>query len=66
MTTFIERMEDEKSQLDEKLQKLNSFMVSDSFTTLHYQDKALLAYQLHLMLGYSDVLSKRLNRAKGN
>ena len=64
MTTFLERMEEEKSQLGEKLQKLNSFMVSDSFTTLHWQDKALLGYQLHLMMGYSEVLAERINRAK--
>lgn len=64
MSTFIERMEEEKKALDEKMQKLNSFVLTESFLALDWQDKSLLGYQLHMMQGYSDALAERLNRSK--
>ena len=34
MTTFIERLEIEKSELDDKISKLNNFLNSDNFKTV--------------------------------
>lgn len=60
MSTFKERLEVEKKELDEKLGKLKSFMETDNFKTIDKVQQSLLRVQAHAMLTYSQILFERL------
>ncbi len=58
--TFLDRLNREKSELDEKLDKLKLFMESDNFNKIDAVQKSLLQIQVHSMLMYSQILFERL------
>lgn len=58
-----QRVVDEKSELDEKLEKLASFIQENPiFEKLEEEDKDLLLLQQSSMAEYSVILSKRIAR----
>ena len=66
MTTFIERLETEKSELDDKISKLNNFLNSDNFKTISEYQQLKLTEQVTYMTLYSRVLNERLQDLKKN
>ena len=64
MTTFIERLEIEKSELDDKISKLNNFLNSDNFKTVSEYQQSKLTEQVTYMTLYSRVLNERLQDLK--
>jgi hypothetical protein len=55
-----QRVIDEKSELDEKLLKLRSFLTSSFFQTLPDDERGRLELQEVHMSGYSEVLRDRI------
>lgn len=62
MGTFIERLEEEKRQLDEKIKKLNAFLSSDKVNEIDRIQVTLLNIQIKAMESYSQCLLERLVR----
>lgn len=60
MNTFMERMIEEQSQLDERLNKLSDFIDDYKFNTIAPIQQSLLLIQLHAMRTYSQCLRSRL------
>lgn len=60
MSTFIDRLLEEKSQLDERKGKLETFMGTQPFYDLPATQKRLLNTQFHIMSAYSCILFERL------
>lgn len=61
MKPHQQRVIDEKTDLDEKLEKLNSFSQSDIFALLPEDEKERLARQSKIMDRYSVVLGERIS-----
>jgi hypothetical protein len=59
---YQQRVVDEKTQLDEKLNKLVEFIGGLQFARLDDIDRNLLLQQRLIMTNYSAVLNKRINR----
>ena len=59
MSTYQERLLVEKQELDEKLTKLNSFLITDTFTGLSLVNQDLMKRQAFVMKEYSDILQTR-------
>ncbi len=57
-----QRVVDERLELIEKITKLHAFFKTDIFENLQEEDQNLLEEQVQLMMNYSDVLLKRINR----
>lgn len=57
-----QRVVDERNELIEKTTKLHTFFKTEIFGNLQEEDKNLLEEQVQLMMNYSDVLLKRINR----
>lgn len=67
MQPHEERVVDEKVQLDEKLAKLKAFCFerrSPIFDKLPPEDRDLLEDQYTVMLRYSEILARRIERFK--
>ena len=62
MSDFMERLIEEKNQLDEKIAKLDVFTKSDAFNGIDNVQRGLLRVQLNAMRTYSQVLDERLWR----
>jgi hypothetical protein len=62
MSDFISRLSDEKSQLDEKIAKLDAFSKSDDFNGIDNVQRGVLKIQLQAMATYSQCLDERLWR----
>lgn len=60
METFIERLNDETNELDERIKKLQDFLTSLEFDELEGTQQSLLNIQLFAMLTYGQCLSERL------
>jgi hypothetical protein len=60
MSTFIERLVLEQSDLNEKKSKLEVFVQSDAFLNIDKEQQALLRVQLNAMATYSECLNQRL------
>ncbi len=60
MSTFKERLVDEKTQLDEKIEKLEAFTLSENFQKIEAVQMSLLNAQLFAMKTYSQILLERL------
>ncbi len=60
MQDFQQRVIDEKSELDNKIDKLATFVDSDKFETLSAKDRSLLYQQLNIMINYSAILGARI------
>ena len=57
-----QRVVDERTDLIEKITKLHAFFKTEIFDNLQEEDQNLLEEQVQLMMNYSDVLLKRINR----
>lgn len=67
MKDVIKRIEDERTELDEKLNRLNIFIGSDAFDELDEENIKLLLIQQATMVKYSNILTDRINLLnKGN
>lgn len=60
MSTFIERLEIEKSELGEKIIKLKDFFVSGNFEKINVEQQGLLTLQVTYMEHYHSILEERL------
>jgi hypothetical protein len=62
MSDFKTRLVEEQVQLEERLNKLDSFILSDSFDKIDDVQKALLQVQATAMNAYNQCLKERLER----
>ena len=60
MNDFIDRLIDEKQQLDVKIEKLTQFIQSENFKSIEMVQQSLLQVQLLSMETYSQCLTERL------
>lgn len=60
MPGLIERLIDEKNELDAKAAKLEVFMMKDEFKVIDIAQQSLLRIQFKAMLTYSQCLQERL------
>lgn len=56
-----QRVVDEKTELDGKLEKLGAFLGSSVFEKLPQTERYLLSKQRELMGGYSEILRERIS-----
>lgn len=56
-----QRVVEEKKELDEKLNKLNSFISSQFFLPINEDEKDRLKQQARIMHDYSNILKERIN-----
>lgn len=61
--SFIDKMKLELDELDERIEKLEKFIESDSFMSLEETDRNLLNEQLQAMHSYLCVLSCRMKKS---
>lgn len=59
-----ERVELEKKELDDKIDKLQKFISGEGFTKIEQIQQELLRKQLKAMLEYSTILKNRLKHLK--
>lgn len=67
MQKYQERVVKEKSELDEKLRNLLSFITAEGdsiFDKLNLDEKTRLTMQARIMREYSDILDKRIKAFK--
>ena len=57
-----QRVVDEKTELDSKLEKLKAFLKTDIALGLPFDDRCLLVKQATVMTAYSGILGKRIER----
>ena len=62
MADFKERLQEEKAQLEERLNKLDAFLQSEKVKEIDDVQKALLKVQATAMNTYLQCLSERLER----
>ena len=60
MKDFQERVVLEKKELDEKIEKLDQFVMSDKYRGVSSLEKNMLGRQWNLMTLYSELLGKRI------
>lgn len=60
MSDFKSRLTQEQSELQEKLEKLNSFIVSENYKELGSEAQDLLFIQSSSMATYNAVLQRRI------
>lgn len=60
METFIDRLNIEKNDLNDKIGKLKTFMESDKFNSIDVLQRSLLQIQIQAMFTYSQVLFERI------
>lgn len=60
MEPFIQRIVDEKAELDERAGKLGDFVKSEKFHSLDSEMQSLMVEQYDVMKRYSVILGKRL------
>lgn len=60
MSTFIERLVDEETELNSKMFKLEEFIKSDPFNRIDKEQQALLKVQANAMATYSECLNQRI------
>lgn len=60
MSDFIQRLYEEKKQLEEKVVKLTAFLSSENFQKVEINQRLLLKSQLHAMNSYLEILNHRL------
>ena len=61
MPSFIDRLLEEKAVLDQKIEKLSTFLVSEKAQEIDSIQLTLLNIQQHAMLTYSQCLLERIN-----
>ena len=60
--SFLDRLKVEHKELMERINKLEPFLVTDSFEQLPIIDRTDLRMQLSVMQTYSSILRRRLER----
>ena len=60
MKDFQQRVVDEHTDLENKIEKLDTFLESDLFDSVSPEEQHLLVQQLYVMELYSDILSSRI------
>ena len=60
MSTFLDRLKAEKTELDERLEKLRAFQSSAGFGSIEPVQMSLLNIQEAAMSAYSQCLAERL------
>lgn len=60
MNDYLQRVIDEKTELDKKLKKLNEFKHNETYCLLHTDEQERLNTQGHLMCAYSAILGARI------
>ena len=60
----VKRMAKELFELNEKVDKLSSFCITETYDGMAQEDRALMDCQLYAMTTYREVLGIRLKRAK--
>lgn len=60
MSDFIQRLYEEKNQLEEKVVKLTAFLSSENFQKVEINQRLLLKSQLYAMNSYLEILNHRL------
>ena len=60
MSTFIDRLLAEETELNERKFKLQNFVESEGFKGIDREQQALLKIQLSAMTTYSECLNQRL------
>lgn len=66
MQPHIERMIEEKEQLDERRDRLVAFFETNIFNSLDDAEKGRMRAQANFMLRYSEVLGDRIEAAAGS
>ena len=66
MNDLIDKLYDEHSDLDDKIFKLDAFIISDEFLTVSEKQQELLEAQYHAMKVYADILFDRILDLKTN
>ena len=66
MSTFLERLKEEKSQLDERISKLGQFIAEKKHVELPIEMQLLLEIQYKAMLTYQECLAARLCLIESN
>jgi hypothetical protein len=61
MSTFKDRLLEEKAQLDERGNKLESFIKSEAFGNIAPVQQSLLRIQLQAMVTYGQCLMERIS-----
>ena len=61
MDNFIERLLNEQSELNERLEKLQAFQATEDFLKLEAVQQSLLNVQANAMATYSQVLAERIS-----
>lgn len=61
MEAFVERMIVEKNELQDKVTKLENFVIGEKFKELKGLEQVYLKEQLKFMKGYLGVLRQRIN-----
>ncbi len=62
MKPHEQRVIDEKTELDEKIQKLVAFFQTELFDGLSSYDQALMQMQANAMLTYAGILTLRISQ----
>lgn len=62
MSNFIERLQKERSSLEERIQNLNKFISEPAFMELPVVQQDFLVIQLHAMQTYLTCLKARMSR----
>lgn len=57
----MQRLLNEQSELNERLEKLNSFQATENFLKLEAVQQSLLNIQANAMATYSQVLAERIS-----
>ena len=60
MSTFLERLQIERNELEEKINKLEDFLISPLFTDVSEMQRVLLVTQFNLMKMYLYTLDERI------
>ncbi len=60
MNTFIERLLNEETELNDKKSKLSIFIESEAFKNIDKEQQTLLKIQVQAMSTYSECLNQRL------
>ncbi len=66
MNDLIDKLYDEHSDLDDKIFKLDAFIISDEFLTVSEKQQELLEAQYNAMKVYADILFDRIFDLKTN
>jgi hypothetical protein len=61
VSDFKSRLILEKSELDQKIDKLNQFIQSENFSKVSYLQQSLMVEQIQSMRNYSHTLERRLS-----